>query len=114
MKNKKQTKGLIKMAVIDITSENFEKLVLKNEKTVLLDFSAVWCGPCQMIAPVIHEIAEENGDVFVGKIDVDNETSLAIKFGVSSIPTLVVMKNGQAIDKAVGLRSKEQILEMLK
>ncbi|MBP3560289.1 MAG: thioredoxin [Clostridia bacterium] len=102
------------MAVIDITSENFEKLVLKNEKTVLLDFSAVWCGPCQMIAPVIHEIAEENGDVFVGKIDVDNETSLAIKFGVSSIPTLVVMKNGQAIDKAVGLRSKEQILEMLK
>ncbi|MBQ6838092.1 MAG: thioredoxin [Clostridia bacterium] len=102
------------MAVIDITSENFEKLVLKNEKTVLLDFSAVWCGPCQMIAPVIHEIAEENGDVFVGKIDVDNETSLAIKFGVSSIPTLVVMKNGQAIDKAVGLRSKEQILEMIK
>ena len=102
------------MSVIDITSENFEKLVLKNEKTVLLDFSAVWCGPCQMIAPVIHEIAEENGDVFVGKIDVDNETSLAIKFGVSSIPTLVVMKNGQTIDKAVGLRSKEQILEMLK
>lgn len=102
------------MAVIDITSENFEKLVLKNEKTVLLDFSAVWCGPCQMIAPVIHEIAEGNGDVFVGKIDVDNETSLAIKFGVSSIPTLVVMKNGQAIDKAVGLRSKEQILEMIK
>ena len=105
---------MIKKAVIDITSENFEKLVLKNEKTVLLDFSAVWCGPCQMIAPVIHEIAEENGDVFVGKIDVDNETSLAIKFGVSSIPTLVVMKNGQTIDKAVGLRSKEQILEMLK
>ena len=102
------------MAVIDITSENFEKLVLKNEKTVLLNFSAVWCGPCQMIAPVIHEIAEENDDVFVGKIDVDNETSLAIKFGVSSIPTLVVMKNGQAIDKAVGLRSKEQILEMIK
>ena len=102
------------MSVIDITSENFEELVLKNEKTVLLDFSAVWCGPCQMIAPVIHEIAEENGDIVVGKIDVDNETPLAIKFGVSSIPTLVVMKNGQAIDKAVGLRSKEQILEMLK
>lgn len=102
------------MSVIDITSENFEKLVLKNEKTVLLDFSAVWCGPCQMIAPVIHEIAEENKDIVVGKIDVDNDTPLAIKFGVSSIPTLVVMKNGQAIDKAVGLRSKEQILEMLK
>lgn len=102
------------MAVIDITSENFEELVLKNEKTVLLDFSAVWCGPCQMIAPVIHEIAEENKDIVVGKIDVDNDTPLAIKFGVSSIPTLVVMKNGQAIDKAVGLRSKEQILEMLK
>ena len=102
------------MSVIDITSENFEEVVLKNEKTVLLDFSAVWCGPCQMIAPVIHEIAEENVDIVVGKIDVDNETPLAIKFGVSSIPTLVVMKNGQAIDKAVGLRSKEQILEMLK
>lgn len=102
------------MAVIDITSENFDELVLKNEKTVLLDFSAVWCGPCQMIAPVIHEIAEENKDIVVGKIDVDNDTPLAIKFGVSSIPTLVVMKNGQAIDKAVGLRSKEQILEMLK
>ena len=102
------------MSVIDITSGNFEEVVLKNEKTVLLDFSAVWCGPCQMIAPVIHEIAEENKDVVVGKIDVDNETPLAIKFGVSSIPTLVVMKNGQAIDKVVGLRSKEQILEMLK
>ena len=102
------------MSVIDITSENFEELVLKNEKTVLLDFSAVWCGPCQMIAPVIHEIAEENKYIVVGKIDVDNDTPLAIKFGVSSIPTLVVMKNGQAIDKAVGLRSKEQILEMLK
>lgn len=102
------------MSVIDITSENFEELVLKNEKTVLLDFSAVWCGPCQMIAPVIHEIAEENKDIVVGKIDVDNDTPLAIKFGVSSIPTLVVMKNGQAIDKAVGLRSKEQILEMIK
>ncbi len=102
------------MSVIDITSENFDELVLKSEKTVLLDFSAVWCGPCQMIAPVIHEIADENKDIVVGKIDVDNDTSLAIKFGVSSIPTLVVMKNGQAIDKAVGLRSKEQILEMIK
>ncbi len=102
------------MSVIDITSENFEEVVLKNEKTVLLDFSAVWCGPCQMISPVIHEIAEEKEDIVVGKIDVDNDTSLAIKFGVSSIPTLIVMKNGQAIDKAVGLRSKEQILEMLK
>lgn len=102
------------MSVIDITSENFDELVLKNEKTVLLDFSAVWCGPCQMIAPIVHEIAEENPDFVVGKIDVDNETPLAIKFGVSSIPTLVVMKNGQAVDKAVGLRSKAQILEMLK
>lgn len=102
------------MSVIDITSENFEQVVLNNEKTVLLDFSAVWCGPCQMIAPVIHEIADENNDIVVGKIDVDNETPLAIKFGVSSIPTLVVMKNGQAVDKAVGLRSKAQILEMLK
>ena len=100
--------------VLVITKENFENEVLNSDKPVLLDFFAVWCGPCQMIAPVIHEIAEENKDIVVGKIDVDNDTPLAIKFGVSSIPTLVVMKNGQAIDKAVGLRSKEQILEMLK
>ena len=102
------------MSVIDITSQNFEELVMKSEKPVLLDFSAVWCGPCQMIAPVIHEIAEENDNIVVGKIDVDNDTPLAIQFGVSSIPTLVVMKNGQAVDKAIGLRSKAQILEMLK
>lgn len=102
------------MSVIDITSQNFEELVIKSEKPVLLDFSAVWCGPCQMIAPIIHEIAEENDNIVVGKIDVDNDTPLAIQFGVSSIPTLVVMKNGQAVDKAIGLRSKAQILEMLK
>ena len=102
------------MSVIDITSQNFEESVIKSEKTVLLDFSAVWCGPCQMIAPIIHEIAEENDNIVVCKIDVDNDTPLAIQFGVSSIPTLVVMKNGQVVDKAVGLRSKAQILEMLK
>lgn len=102
------------MSVIDITSQNFEELVIKSEKPVLLDFSAVWCGPCQMIAPIIHEIAEENDNIVVGKIDVDNDTPLAIQFGVSSIPTLVVMKNGQIVDKAIGLRSKAQILEMLK
>ncbi len=101
------------MSLITVTSQNFNDII-KSEKTVLLDFYADWCGPCQMIAPVVHEIAEENGDVIVGKINVDDEPQFAVQFGVSSIPTLVVIKNGQQVNKAIGLRSKEQILEMIK
>ena len=101
------------MAELNITSKNFEELVLKSEKTVLLDFWAVWCSPCQMIAPVIHEIAEENPDVAVGKVNVDDEIQLAQKFGITSIPTLVVIKNGEIVNKAVGLRSKEQLLALI-
>lgn len=101
------------MAELNVTTQNFEELVLKSEKPVLLDFWAVWCGPCQMIAPAIHEIAEENTDILVGKVNVDEEIQLAQKFGITSIPTLVIIKNGEIVDKAVGLRSKEQILELL-
>mgnify|MGYP002513827495 FL=1 len=98
---------------VEITKENFESVVLKNELPVLVDFWATWCGPCQMIAPIVHSIAEENDNIVVGKVDVDTEIQLAQKFGIASIPTLVLIKNGQAIDTMVGLRSKEQILNFI-
>ncbi len=101
------------MAEITITSANFEDVVLKNDKPVLIDFWATWCGPCQMIAPIVHQIAEENDNVVVGKVDVDSEITLAQRFGIASIPTLVLMKNGQAVDTLIGLRSKEQILAFI-
>jgi thioredoxin 1 len=101
------------MAELVVTSSNFEEAVLKSEKPVLLDFWATWCGPCQMIAPIVHSIAEENDNIVVGKVDVDTEIQLAQKFGIASIPTLVLIKNGQAIDTMVGLRSKEQILNFI-
>ena len=101
------------MAELVVTSSNFEEAVLKSEKPVLLDFWATWCGPCQMIAPIVHSIAEENDNIVVGKVDVDIEIQLAQKFGIASIPTLVLIKNGQAIDTMVGLRSKEQILNFI-
>ena len=99
--------------LIDVTSSNFEKEILNSDKTVLLDFWATWCGPCQMIAPTVHEIADERADILVGKINVDDQPALAQQFGIVSIPTLIVMKNGQIVNKAVGLRSKEQLLSML-
>lgn len=99
--------------LIDVTSSNFEKEILNSDKTVLLDFWATWCGPCQMIAPTVHEIADERADILVGKVNVDDQGALAQQFGIVSIPTLIVMKNGQIVNKAVGLRSKEQLLSML-
>ena len=102
------------MAELTITAKNFEETVLKNEKTVLLDFWATWCGPCQMIAPVVAQIAEENPDVVVGKVNVDEEMQLAQAFGITSVPTLIVFKNGVNVNTAVGLRSKAQIEEMIK
>ena len=101
------------MKEITITVENFDSEVMKSDKPVLIDFWATWCGPCQMIAPIVHQIAEENDNVVVGKVDVDNEIALAQRFGIASIPTLVLMKNGQAVDSLVGLRSKEQILAFI-
>ena len=101
------------MAVLQITKENFEDVVLRSEKKVLLDFYAVWCGPCRMIAPAVEEISEEYEDVLVGKINVDQEGELAARFGVSSIPLLVVMHGGEVVDSSLGAVPKEAILELL-
>lgn len=101
------------MAVIKITKENFEQEVLNSKNTVLLDFYADWCGPCRMVAPTVEEIAEENEHLTVGKINVDEQMELAIRFKVTSIPLLVVMKDGQVVNQALGARSKDQILAML-
>ena len=97
-----------------ITSKNFESEVIKQGKLVLLDFWATWCGPCQMIAPVINEIAEENPEIIVGKVNVDEESELAAAFGIVSIPTLAIIKDGKVLDKVIGYRPKEEILLVLR
>ena len=101
------------MAQIQVTKDNFETQVLKSEKTVLLDFWAPWCGPCKLIAPIVEEIAEQNDSIVLGKINVDENPDLATEFGVMSIPTLIVMKDGKPVNQAVGGRSKAAILAML-
>lgn len=101
------------MSVLHIGKENFEELVLKSEKKVLLDFWAPWCGPCKMIGPIVEEIAEENEHIAVGKINVDDEVELAIQFGVTSIPTLIVMEKGQKVNQLIGYRPKDDILKLL-
>ncbi len=102
------------MSVLKITKDNFEQEVMNSDKPVLLDFWASWCGPCRMVGPIVEEIAEETvGRVKVGKVNVDEEPDLAQTFDVSSIPTLVVMKNGQVAQSTVGVKSKQAILNML-
>ena len=102
------------MAELKITAANFENEVLRSDKPVLLDFYADWCGPCKMLAPVLHEIAEEStGALKVGKVNVDEQMELAMRFQVSSIPMLVVFKDGKAVDKSVGYRSKSEIAAMV-
>lgn len=101
------------MSVINIGKNNFQEEVLRSDKPVLLDFWAAWCGPCRMVSPVVDEIAAEREDVKVGKVNVDQEPELAAQFGVMSIPTLVIMKDGKVVDQAVGARPKAQILAML-
>ena len=101
------------MDILHITDDNYETLVAAADKKVLLDFWAVWCGPCQMLAPTIEEIAAECDDFLVGKIDVDQSPDLARKFGIASIPTLVVMEGGRVINQAKGARPKRAILELL-
>ena len=100
------------MSVITVTKDNFDKEVLQSDKPVLLDFWASWCGPCRMVSPIVDEIAAENPDKKVGKVNVDEEPELASKFDVMSIPTLLVFEDGELVHRAVGARPKEMILDL--
>ena len=101
------------MSVLEITSENFEEIVMKADKPVLLDFWASWCGPCRMVSPLVDEIAEEYPQYTVGKVNVDEQPELAQAFGIMSIPTLVVMKEGKIVRQESGARPKAQILALI-
>ena len=101
------------MSAVYINRNNFKEEVLSSDKPVLLDFWAPWCGPCRMLSPIVEDIAQNHPEVKVAKVNVDDENELAAQFGVMSIPTLVVMKNGEIVNRAVGLRSKNAILAML-
>ena len=101
------------MNIITITNDNFEAEVLESRKPVLIDFWATWCGPCRMQGPVLDEIATETDAIKIAKVNVDEEQMLALKFGITSIPTLMLFKDGKEADKLVGLRSKEELKQLL-
>ena len=101
------------MSAIQVNKDNFQEVVLNSDKPVLVDFWASWCGPCRMVAPILEEIASERSDVKVCKINVDEEPELAGRYNVMSIPTLLVVKEGQVVNQAVGARPKSQILSLL-
>lgn len=100
--------------ITTITKDNFEKEIVKADKPVLVDFWASWCGPCRMLSPIIDEIAEEHPEIKVCKINIDDEAELAIRHGVMSVPTLMIFKNGEIAQTAVGVRPKDEILDLLK
>ncbi len=102
------------MEPITVTKENFSTAVLAADKPVLLDFWATWCGPCKMVSPIVDEIAAERSDLVVGKVNVDEQMELAVQFGITSIPTLMVFKGGKVVNKTIGYTPKEEILAMLK
>ena len=102
------------MEIIKVNGQNFEEEVIKSEKPVLIDFYADWCGPCKMLSPIIDEIAEENSEIKVVKVNVDDSQDLAMKYQVMSIPTLVVIKNGEEVNRSVGLIDKAQVLNLIK
>lgn len=103
-----------KMAEIQITKDNFDEIVMRSEKPILLDFWATWCGPCRMLAPIIAEIAEEKqGEVIVGKVNVDEEPELASEFSIASIPTVMVFKNGEVTNTSIGYATKEELEALL-
>ena len=102
------------MEIIKVNGQNFEEEVIKSEKPVLIDFYADWCGPCKMLSPIIDEIAEENSEIKVVKVNVDDAQDLAMKYQVMSIPTLVVIKNGEEVNRSVGLIDKSQVLNLIK
>ena len=102
------------MAIIDLTKENFQAEITKSDKPVLVDFWAVWCGPCQMMAPILHELEAEMPDVQIGKVNVDEQMDLARQFRVVSIPTLIIFKNGQEVQRMVGVTSREELKDALK
>ncbi len=101
------------MDIIEITEENFDEKVVCSDIPVLVDFWASWCGPCKMLAPVIDEIAAERDDIAVGKINVDEQMGLAIKYGVSGVPTVALFKNGDIVERSVGYQSKDELLSEL-
>ena len=102
------------MEVLKVTRENFEEEVLKSEKPVLIDFYADWCGPCKMLSPIIEQIAKENDDIKVVKINIDDERDLALDYDVMSIPTVVAIKDGKELDRIVGFVDKSEILKLIK
>ena len=101
------------MAILQITKDNFEAEVLQSSKPVVLDFWATWCGPCRMVSPIVDEIAEERSDITVGKVNVDEEMDLAIKYGISSIPALLVFRDGKVSAMSVGYKGKDALLSAL-
>ena len=103
-----------KVEILEVTSKNFEQEVLKSEKPVLIDFYATWCGPCKMLSPIVEEVAAENEDIKVVKIDIDKEQNIAVQYEIMSIPTLVVIKDGKEVNRSVGVIGKSDILQLLK
>ena len=101
------------MAVVEITKDNFEHTVLKADKPVLVDSWAEWCGPCQMMGPIVDEVAEERNDIIIGKLNVDTQPEIALRYNVMSIPTLILFENGEEAQKSIGLISKEELLELI-